>query len=188
MAKKRKATPAQRARARRDPAIFRPPPKPRVGSRVDAHKHLNLRARGRTYPIGASIEGDSPWSKGMDQTGTVSLAIRDVSGKLAHLLTDEDLLQQEGVRVTVDGVVYCVMTVDSDGEGLYSLTLEDEVSWTLKLFTRYRSASRARTTRFGFIQGFVDEASRPPLPKMRSFIPEVDDKQPIRKPEKQAAA
>jgi hypothetical protein len=84
-------------------------------------------------------------------------------------------------------VVYCVSGVDHDGEGLYTLTLEDEVSWQLKLFSSFRSASRARTTRYGFIQSFVDEASRKPLPKIRSFIPEVDDKQPIRKAPKKAA-
>jgi hypothetical protein len=186
MAKKRKATPAQRARARRDPAIFQPPPVPK-GDRMSSVRNLHLVARGRAYPIGSNIEGDTPWSHGMDQTGTVALPVRDPSARLVAILDDEAHLQQEGVRVTINGVVYCVSGVDHDGEGLYTLTLEDEVSWQLKLFSSFRSASRARTTRYGFIQSFVDEASRKPLPKIRSFIPEVDDKQPIRKAPKKAA-
>lgn len=181
--KKRKATPAQRARARRDPAIRRPPPRVR-GTRTSSIRNLHLRVRGRTYPIGGLVEGDTPWSLGMDQTGQVTIPLRDPKRWLPRVLDDEDMLLQEGARVTVDDVVYCVMGVDHDGEDLYTLTLEDEVSWTLKLFSSFRTASRAGTTRFGFVYSFVTEASRAPLPKMRSFIPEVDDKQPIRKPSK----
>jgi hypothetical protein len=179
----KKASPAQRARARRDPAIFQPPPRPK-GDRTSAVRNLNLRARGRTYPVGLNIEGDTPWSLGMDQTGTVSLPIRDPSGRLIDVLDDEAHLMQDGVRVTIDGIVYVVSGIDHDGEGLYTLTVEDEVSRRLKQFDRYRSASRKTITRYGFIYGFVEEASRKPYPKMRAFIPEIDDKQPIRKPAK----
>ena len=177
MAKHKKETPAKRARARRDPAIFRPPPRPRARS-LDG---LALVARGRTYPIAANIDGDTPWAFGMDQEGQVTLPIRDPSHRIRDVLDDEAHLLQDGVRVTIDGVVYCVTGIDHDGEGLYTLTVGDEVAWQLKLFSSFRSASRARTTRYGFIQGLVDEASRRPLRKIRSFIPEVDDKQPIRK-------
>lgn len=180
-----KATPAQRARARRDPAIFQAPP--RIVDRKGAVRKLALRARGRTYPVGANVEGDTPWSLGMDQAGQLTLPIRDLSGRLVDVLDDESHLQQDGVRCTIDGVVYVVVGFDHDGERLYTLTLEDEVAWRLKQFSSFRSASRARTTRFGFIQGFVDEASRRPMARMRSFIPEVDDKQPIRKPKKDPA-
>jgi len=81
-------------------------------------------------------------------------------------------------------VIYCVTGIDFDGEGLYTLTVEDETAWRLKQFSKFRSASRARTTRFGFLQTLVDEASRKPLARMRSWIPEVDDKQNVRKPAK----
>lgn len=180
MAKPKKQTPAQRARARRDPAIFRPPPRGRGLSHESIAK-LELVARGRRYPIGANIEGDTPWSFGMDQEGQVTIPVRDPSHRIRDVLDDEAHLMQNGVRVTIGGDVYCVVGVDHDGEGLYSLTVGDEVSWQLKLFSKFKSASRARTTRYGFIQTLVDEASRKPLPKIRSFIPEVDDKRPIRK-------
>lgn len=145
-------------------------------------RNLNLRVRGRTYPIGPNIEGDTPWSMGMEQSGTVTLNVRDPEQWLVRILDDEDLLQNEGAFVTIDGVIYAVAGVDHDGEGLFTLTMEDEVSWRLRGFSSFKSASRKRTTRFGFIYGFVREASRSPFPTMRAFIPEVDDKQPIRKP------
>lgn len=178
---RRKATPAQRARARRDPAVFRPPP--RIRDRSAAVRALTLRVDGRAYPIGAHVEGDTPWALGMDQTGTVTLPLRDPSDSLRRILGDESrLVRHDGARIAIDGVVYVVDGVDYDGDGLYTLTLEDEVSWRLDAFTSFRSASRATTTRFGFIASFVREASRKPYPPMRAFIPEVDDKQPVRKP------
>lgn len=183
----KKDTPAKRARARRDPAIFRPPPRVK-GDRTSSVRNLSLRARGRVYPIGDNVEGDTPWSLGMDQAGTVTIPVRDPSHRIRDVLDDEAHLQQNGVRVTVDGIVYCVSGIDHDGEGLYSLTVEDETAWQLKLFSSFKSASRARTTRYGFIQSLVDEASRKPLARIRSFIPEVDDKQPIRKAKKDKAA
>jgi hypothetical protein len=125
---------------------------------------------------------------GMDQTDTVSVVVRDPQDSLMDVLTDENLLQLEGVSVTIDGTIYMVSGVDGDGEGAYTLTLEDETSWRLKLFDSYKSASRASVTRYGFILGFVDEASRKPFPKMRAFIPEADDKQPIRKAKKKKKA
>lgn len=184
MAKAKKDTPAKRARARRDPAIFRPPPRPRERSLA----RLELVARGKRYPIGANVEGDTPWSFGMDQTGTVTLPVRDPEHRIRDVLDDEAHIQQDGVRVTIDGIVYVVSGIDHDGEGLYTLTVGDEVSWQLGLFSKFKSASRARTTRYGFIQSLVDEASRKPLRKIRSFIPEVDDKQPIRKAPKEKGA
>lgn len=182
----KKTTPAQRAKARRDPAIFQPPPRVK-GDRTSSVRNLSLRARGRVYPIGENLEGNTPWSLGMDQTGTVSLPIRDPDGRLVDVLDDEAHLQQTGVRCIIDNIVYVVSGFDHDGSGLYTLTLEDEVSWQLKLFSKFKTASRARTTRFGFIQGFVDEASRAPQARIRSFIPEIDDKQPIRRPAKDAS-
>jgi hypothetical protein len=177
-AAKKKATPAQRHRAKRDPAIFRPPPKPR-GDRSDV-KRLALTARGVTYLIGRNIDGGTPWSFAMDAAGSVMLPVRSPDGSLVKALENEALLQQEGVRCTIFGTIYCVDGVEHDGEGLYTLTLIDETAWRLRQFTKFVAASRATTTRFGFIQRLVDEAQRRPLARMRSFIPEVDDPQPIR--------
>lgn len=173
-------TPARRARQRRDPAVFRPPP--RVSGTINtAVQTLSLIARGRTYPIGASIEGDTPWSMGMDQSAQVTINVRDPSESLVNILDDESHLQQDGVVVRIDAVNYVVTAVDHE-EGLYTLTLEDEVAWRLKLFSSYRQASRGTVTRFGFIQSLVDEAGRKPYPKIRSFIPEQYDRQKILRP------
>lgn len=176
----KKATPAARAKARRDPAIFQPPPRQR-GDRKAVTQRLSLRVRGRTYPIGANVEGDTPWSFGMDQAGQLTLPVRDPEGRLIDVLDDESRLMQDGIRCTVDGVVYVVVGFDHDGEGLYQLTLEDETAWRLKQFSKFKSASRKRTTRYGFILALVNEAQRRPLARMRAFIPEVDDKRPIAK-------
>lgn len=180
--KKKHDTPAKRARLRRDPAIAQPPP--RVQARTASLRNLKLKSRGRTYPIAEAVDGDTPWSLGMDQAGTFSLPLRDPVGAIVDILSDESNLQQDGVRVTVDKVIYVVTGFDADGEGGYTLTMEDEVAWRLKQFTKFISANRKSTTRYAFIQGFVDEASRKPLTRMRSFIPEIDDKQIIRRPKK----
>ena len=179
----RRSTPAKRARLRRDPAIAAPPPRI-TGTRTSSIRNLYLRSRGRSYPISENIEGDTPWSMGMDQAATLTIPLRDPDGDIIGILADESNLQQDGATVAIDGVVYCVTGLDADGLGQYTLTLEDQVAWRLKQFTRFRAASRARTTRFAFIQGFVDEASPKPLDKMRSFIPEIDDKQRIQRPKK----
>jgi len=177
----RRSTPAKRARLRRDPAIAIPPPRI-TGTRTSSIRNLHLRSRGRTYRISDNLEGDTPWSLGMDQAGTFTLPIRDPSGDIVDILKDESNLQQDGATVTLDGVVYCVTGLDHDGEGLYTLTMEDQTAWRLKQFSKFRSVSRKRSTRYAFIQGFVDEASRKPLSKMRSFIPEIDDQQKIQRP------
>jgi hypothetical protein len=179
--KKKHDTPAKRARLRRDPAIAQPPPKITASAVI---RSFRLTSRGRTYPIGASVDGDTPWSLGMDQAGTFALPLRDPDGDIVDILSDESNLQQDGVRVKLDKVVYVVTGFDHDGEGLYTLTLEDETAWRLKQFSKFKSSNRAKGTRYAFIQGFADEASRAPLTKMRTFIPEIDDKQKIRRPAK----
>lgn len=174
-----KPTPAQRARARRDAALAAPPPKLR-GMRA-ASLDLRLVARGREYPIGPSIEGDTPWEMTIEGAATVTLPIRSPDGAILDVLTDESLLQTDGVRTTIAGVVYVVSAVNSDGLGLYTLTLEDEVAWRLRKFTSFLSATRGTVTRAGFVKRLVTEASKPPRAVMRSFIPEVRDVQPIAK-------
>jgi hypothetical protein len=181
---KKKDTPARRVKQRHDPAIFAPPPLVK-GARGDALENLRLVARGRTFPIAEHVEGDTPWEMGMDQTGTVTVPVRDPTDSLLDILKDENNLQQDGVRCSVNGIVYVVDGFEHD-DGLYTLTLVDEVSWRLQQYHSFRAASRGTSTRFGFIQSFVDEASRKPLAKMRSFIPEIDDVQRI-KPSKKAS-
>lgn len=143
--------------------------------------NLHLRVNGQAYPIGNLVEGDTPYSGGMDQATQITLPIRDPSSSLTDVLKDEANLQQDGVLVVIDGVDYMVVGYDHDGAGLHTLTVEDEVAWRLKQFAKFKAASRARTTRFGFIQSLVDEASRHPYTKMRSFIPEINDKLKVRK-------
>ena len=175
-----KDTPARRAKRRKDPAVFKPPPVV-AGTIRSSVKGLALISRGRTYPIGANVEGDTPWSMGMDQAAQISIGVRDPSESLQGILDDESHLQQDGVMLSVNGVLYAVAGVTHD-DSLYTLTLEDEVAWRLKQFSKYKQASRARTTRFGFIQSLVDEASKKPYTKVQSFIPEQYDRQKILKP------
>lgn len=187
----KKDTPARRARSRRNPAVATPPPRIK-GGRKTSVKNLTLRsvagkpwAAGiRAFPIGANIEGDTPWSMGMDQAMTIQLPIRNPSGEIVDALDDESHLQENGVIVVVDGVNFAVTGVDHDGEGLYTLTVEDEVAWRLKQFSKFLHASRASVTRFGFIWRMVQEAGRKPYPKIRTFIPEIKDRQKILKPKK----
>ena len=177
-------TPAARARARRDPAIALPPPRP-VGDRSTAIRNLHLRVAGRVYAIGSSIDGDTPWEMTIDGAATVTLPIRSPDDSLLEVLADEALLQEEGVRVTIDGVVYVATDVSSDDAGLYTVVFEDEVAWRLRQFTRFMSSTRKTSTRALFIQRMVDEASRKPLEPIRSFIPEIGDRQRILSPKGQ---
>lgn len=169
-------TPAKRARARRDAALMAPPK--RVKPRTDISA-LKLEAAGRTYPIGENIDGDHPWELTLEGAATVAIPIRSPDASLLDVLADEALIQEQGVRVVIDGVVYAVASVNSDGTGLYTLTLEDEVAWRLRQFSRFMSADRRSINRAGFIYRMVQEASRPPLAPMPAFIPEINDKQPV---------
>jgi hypothetical protein len=176
-----RSTPAARARARRDPAIMRPPARP-VGSRTSSIRNLHLRVAGRAYPVGANIDGDTPWEMTIEGAATVTLPVRSPDDSLLEVLGDEAQLQETGVTVTVDGVVYVVDSVSGDDSGLYTLVCIDEVAWRLKRFSRFMAASRKTTTRALFMQRMVDEASRRPLAPIRSFIPELGDRQRILKP------
>jgi hypothetical protein len=176
----RQPTPAQRARARRDAALAAPPPRLR-GMRASV-RNLRLVIAGREYPISGAIDGDTPWEMTTDGASTVTLPIRSADGSLVEVLADEALLQRTGARVTIDGTVYVLSGVSADETGLYTLSLEDEVAWRLRQFTRFLSATRGTVTRAGFVRRMVEEASRPPRARMRSFIPEVRDVQPITPP------
>lgn len=182
----KKDTPAKRAKARRDPAIFRPPPVVH-GTLRSSMKGLALLTKGRTYPIDEHVEGDTPWAMGMDQAAQLTLAVRDPSASIVKILESEQHLQQDGVMMSINGILYAVTGVDHD-EGLYTITFEDEVAWRAKQFSSYKQASRARTTRFGFIQSLVDEMSKKPYTKVEAFIPEQFDRQKILKPKADTSA
>ena len=176
-------TAAARVRARRNPAIKLPPPRPQGSFRTPLDK-LRLRIAGREYPIGENIEGDTPWEMTIDGAATVTIPIRSPDESLLRALSDEALLQRGGVSLSIDGIIYVLRTVESDDTGLYTLTFEDEVAWRLRQFSKFMAASRKTHTRALFIQKMVDEAQKPPYPIMRSFIPELGDPQPIAAPEK----
>lgn len=176
-------TVAARVRARKDPAIAQPPPAP-VGKRIDTVRTLQLQARGRDYPIGECIDGGIAWALTIEGAAPITIPVRSPDSSLLAVLTDETLLQEDGVRVHVNGITYVLVSVGA-GEGhLYTLNFEDEVAWRLRQFSRFLAASRKNTTRALFIQRMVDEASRRPYEAIRSFIPELGDKQRILPPKK----
>lgn len=80
---------------------------------------------------------------------------------------------------TVDGAVYCVTQVSSDGAGLYTLVCEDQVAWRLRRFTSPVSATRGEVTRAGFVRMLVREAESRGRAPLRAFIPEIDDVQQV---------
>lgn len=176
--KPRKATPAQRVRARRDPAVASPPLRPR-GDRASSVRELALSIAGREYPIGANVEGDTPWELTIEGAATVTIPVRSPDESLLVALANEALMQEDGVRVTIDDVVYVLTSVSGDDTGLLTLVFEDEVAWRLRQFSRFIASSRGKSTRALFIKRMVDEASRAPLAPMQAFIPELGDKQRI---------
>lgn len=180
--KRRRLTPAQRARQLADKKLLDPPPKLRRNPQ--SVRELAVTIRGRTYPIGANIDGDTPWEYTCDSAATITVPVRSPDGSLMRLLSNEALLMQDGASVEVDGVTYMVVGVSEDGTGLVTLTLEDQVAWRLRKFTRYMQATRGTVTRAGFVRRFVEEASRAPRAPMRAFIPEFSDVQPVAKPPK----
>lgn len=170
-------TPAQRVRARQDAAMAAPPP--RVRPRREAIENLTLTAVGRPWLIGPAVEGDTSWEMTTDGAATVTIPLRSPDERLLRILTDEAELARRGVTVDVDGVVYALASVTSDGAGLYSLTFEDLVAWRLRQFSKFVAATRATTTRAGFVRRLIAEASSPPLARLRWFIPELRDVQPV---------
>lgn len=178
-----KDTPAQRAAARRDPAI-RLPPKPPESDRRSALRRLHLLVAGVAFLIGPSIEGDPQIAATADGTETVTMAVRDQAGSLADALGDEEQLLTSAARVTIDGTVYALQSanVDTATGTLVTLVFEDEVSWRLKQFSRFLAISRAHATRGQAVLRLVKEASAPPLAPIYYFIPELTDPQRIALP------
>lgn len=175
-----KETPAQRAKNRRNPAIQTPPPA--IKGVQASIKDITLVAAGTEYQIGGNIEGDTPWEMTMEGAATLTLPVRSPDKSLLKVLTDETLLQEAGVTVAVDDVVYVLRSVAGDETGLYTLTFEDQVAWRLRQFKKFLAMSRKQITRAGFVLRLVNEASRPPLAPIVTFIPEVKDRQSIAAP------
>lgn len=174
---------AARVRARKDPAITAPPAVP-TGVRTDTIKNLHLQAAGKTYAIADNIDGDTPWEMTLDGAATVTIPLRSPDESLLAVLADEALLQEDGVRITVNDIRYVLVSVSSDDAHLYTLVFEDEVAWRLRQFTRFKAKSRKTHTRALFIQVLVDEASVRPYDPIKSFIPEIGDSQRILSPKK----
>lgn len=169
-------TPAQRAAARKDPAVALPPSPPRTDRKLEA---LSLRVTGRAFLIGPNLTGDCTLELTMEGASTLTLNVEDDTDRLAQILTDEEMLIDGAVTVVLDEIVYVLTEASSDGETVYTLLFEDEVAYRLRGFDRYLARSRADVTRAEFVQLMCDEASRAPFPPMRTFIPELEDKQPI---------
>lgn len=176
------ATPAKRARARRDPAVLLPPAPPTTERDL---RGLHLRIAGVPYLIGPSLvdDGDQAIELTMDGASTLTLTAHDPEGSLLRALPSEDGLLQDGVRVVIDGITYVLTAVDPDTDRVLTLTFIDEVAWRLEQFSSFRSANRNRGTDGEFVLRMVDEASRAPLAPMRAFIPELGEKLRIARPE-----
>jgi hypothetical protein len=173
----KKLTPAQAAKQKRLKAVQTPPA--RIVSPNVSLVDLELTLFGVRYPIGRNIEGDTPWSMALDETGQITIPIRSPDHSLELLLIDRQLRQEVGIRLEIDDVTYVLQTVDTDETGLYTLLFEDEVSWRLKQFTSLIHADRKTITRAGFVLRMVHEASNPPLAPMQTFIPEAYQRQAI---------
>jgi hypothetical protein len=178
-----KDTPARRAAARRDPAIALPP-KPPEADRRSTVRNLHIVNAGVAYLIGPAIEGDPAMAATADGTETVTIVVRDPGADLQNALDDEAQLLTDAAKVTINLVVYRLqsMEVDPDTGTLVTLVFEDEVSWRLKQFSRFLTISRAHSTRAQAALRLVKEASAPPLAPLKSFIPELTDRQRIAAP------
>lgn len=182
---KKRATPSQLARARRDPAVGLPPAQPR--DRTD-WATLLISVGGATLVIGPRLTADgTDLELTKDGTSVLTLVLTDPDGAVAEILTDEAALLEDGARVNVDGVIYVMQSAEGSEERTVTLVLEDEVSWRLRHFSRYLSVSRAKATRAEFVLRLVEEAARAPRLPLAAYIPELTDPQAITKPTMEAA-
>lgn len=181
------ATPAKRARQRRVPSVPLPPTPPDV-DRDTTLRGMRLTVAGRQYTIGGNIEGDPALAATIDGAATLRLPVRDTDGALRDALGTEAQLLDTGVVATVNGIDYALQQAEY-GDGLVTLTMEDAVKERLSRYTRFLSMQRSRTATFPrFAQRLIEEASRPPLLPLASFIPELADAQAIPRPHAPGAA
>ena len=175
------ATRAAIARTPKTPLTDLPPKPPQV-DRTSALLNLQLIANGRPYLIGPAIQGDPQMDATKDSSATLTIIVADPNQSLISILADESVLLAGAVTCTLNGIVYTLMTVDSDQDANVTLTMEDQVSWRLRQFTKPLSVKRSQATRAEFFAMLVDEASKPPLAPMAFFCPEIDDTQRITAP------
>jgi len=177
---KAKPTAAQRARARRDPAVGLPPAPPKTERDSNG---LHLRTAKAKYLMGPRLSREGcDVELTMDGASALTLTVDDQDSRVLEALSDETQRLVDGARVIVDDVVYVLSRVSCGENRLLTLSFEDEVAWRLRLWSRYVSKSRARTTRAEFVRFLVDEASNGPRLPMRAFIPELTDRRPISSP------
>jgi hypothetical protein len=180
--RRRRETPAQRAKQRKHPAIALPP-RPPEGERRSALQSMRLRLAGADYRLGPAIEGDPAMASAIDGTATLTVALRDPSGHFQSELDNEAFILQDGATTTINGVVYTLQSVSVDDTGtLVTLTFEDQVSWRLKTYRRFLAISRARATRAQAALRLIAEASAKPLTPIKYYIPELSDRQRIAQP------
>lgn len=178
MAKRRRDTPAERARALKNPEVVLPPQAPE--EERDLRK-LTLDVRGRKYPIGNRLTGDCKLELTMDGASTLTIGVVDKDGDLRDALSDELAILVDGARLVLDDITY-VLTADSGPtDEVYMLTFQDEVAWRLRIFASYLAKARSRTTRAEFVALLCAEAAAPPRPELKTFIPELADVQAIAK-------
>jgi len=170
-----RATPARRARARRDPAVLLPPTPPVVERDL---ANLHLRVDGVPYKIGGSITGQPVLELTMDGASSLQLDVDDRNGRLLEALVDEALMMRDGARIILDDVVYVLASLEPSDGTVQQLTLIDEVAWRLDQFDSYKAVSTSRMTDGEFVYGIVRDASRRPLADMAAFIPEIRERLP----------
>lgn len=173
-----KPTPAARAKARRDPAVGLPPAPPKTERDLT---NLHLRVTGVPYLIGPRLrKSGCEIELTMDGASALRLSVDDPDGALLAVISDEAMRLRDGVTVIVDDVTYVLRSVSVSGDGLsVDLAFEDQAAWRLRMFKKYVAKSRARYTRAEFVKYLIDEAQKPPLAKLKAYIPELTDRQPI---------
>jgi hypothetical protein len=140
---RRKQTPAQRARQRRDPAVGLPTQPPRAERDLGA---LNLSLPQGNYLIGPRLMPIGTREDTMEGASQVTLTANDPDGGIVRLLGTDAQRLSDGVRIDLDGIVYVLTAVQAAGDLSLTLVFEDEVAWRLRRYSRYLSADRASTS------------------------------------------
>lgn len=176
-------SPVTRARGRRRPALEQPPEPTRIPG-PDELLAMEISVSGTRYLVGPALTGEVRIDEALDEAATVTLTVHDEHRDLLNILADEDeRLAADAIRLELAGVRYALADVDVQAGDEVTLIFEDEVAWRLRQFRRTRSWSRARYTRAEVVQWMVDEASGGAHAPLRSFIPELVDRQRTLRPE-----
>ena len=135
-----------------------------INLRGDRGEVANLLRAVTSAELQTTIEGAS----------TLTLKIRDHSRNLLR-----SVLSRTRSTLTLDGVEYALVKVARDGNEL-TYVLEDLAVNLLRRYSKPRKANRANTTRAQFIRGLIQEPSEALIP---FFCPELNERQPILKPD-----